>query len=223
MCQEIPGDHMNDHKDYFELGRGAVLVSNDYWHQYALGTDLSSQEKQFVAMEVGKSDVIYRKKLSIDELAQKEWSDLLEISKTRSIVDELVHGAVNFTDFHRSISQSIVQKELIQGDWTSINVYSDLNYNSNFGNWVDASEAEGRLKFSLDLSKTRDNCRVDIPVNYKSMGKGYYSIKYGTFQLGYQQILIWQNPIFPAMINYELNKAILALELFQNKIKFLRD
>jgi hypothetical protein len=174
-------------------------------------------------MEVGKSDVLYRKKLSIGELAQKEWSNLLEISKTKSIVEGLVLGAVNFTDFHKSISQSIAQKEFIHGNWTSIDAYADLNYNSNFGNWVDATEIEGRLKFCLDLSKTRDNCRVDIPVIYNSMGKGYYSIKYGTFQLGYQQILIWQNPIFPVMINYELNKPILTLDLFQNKIKFLRD
>jgi activator of 2-hydroxyglutaryl-CoA dehydratase len=60
---------MQENKDYFELGRGAKLIPQQYWHQYVLGIDLSLTEKQFIVMEVGKTEIIYRKQLNIVELA----------------------------------------------------------------------------------------------------------------------------------------------------------
>ena len=219
---------MKGNKDYFELGRGAKLIPQQYWHQYVLGIDLSLTERPFIVAEVGKTEILYQKELNIIELAKSEWNELLKVSKTETIIETLkknIIDGVNIpSSFYKKIYQIIAEKELIEGNWISINEYHNLNYDSNFGNWVDAVPTRGKLKFSLDLKKEIKNCIVDIPVNYYSVGSiGYYSMICGTFQLCYNKILVWQNEIFPVNIEYELKENTLVLNLFGNEIQFIRE
>ncbi len=219
---------MKENEHYFELGRGAKLIHQKYWHQYVLGIDLSLTERQFIAIEVGKTEILYQKELSIVELAESEWKELLKISKTKTIIEilkkEIVNGVNIPSSFYEKIYQIIAKKELIEGDWISINEYDNLKYDSNFGNWVDAVPTRGKLKFSLDLKKEIKNCMVNIPVNYYSIGSiGYYSMISGTFQICYNKILVWQNEVFPTNIEYELKENILILNLFGNKIQFIKE
>ena len=112
----------------------------------------------------------------------------------------------------------------LNGNWISIEEYGNLNYKSNFGNWVDAREITGKLKFRLDLESSDEiNCHVGIPVNYLSGGDGYFSIQMGRFELSKNQILIWQNYVFPSKIKYKLIENELTLNLYEHEIKFIKE
>lgn len=214
-----------ENSDYFELGRGAKLVANEYWHQYVLGVDLA--KKKFIAKEIGKTGNIHRKEISFDDLRQSAWTEFLDVSKTKPIAERIFNRTTtgaSLDSLFESIFQIVAQKELFHGDWISIKEYDRLDYNSNFGNWVDAFPRKGYVKLAIDLHKEGPNCSVGIPVNYyNTIGEGYYSIVRGRFQLGYSQLLVWQNDTFPVMIAYELRENMLTLDLFKTRIDFRRN
>lgn len=219
---------MNEKEKYFEIGRGAKLIPLEYWHQYILGIDLSKETDFLVVSEVGKDSILFKTNISIEEIKNPKWNELLEISSAESIVNELIENSKDESKLRSIIEKTTdlikENKQLLNGNWISLMEYNDLNYNSNFGNWVDASPIKGKLKFCLDLGhKEQKNCRVEIPVNYWTMGNGYYSIKYGRFELTKNQILIWENGIFPHQIKYSLNANKLTMNLFENEIEFMKE
>lgn len=213
---------------YFEVGRGAKLIPHEYWHQYVLAIDISREIDFLVVSEIGKDKVLFKQNINLEEIRKARWSELLTISRTQSFIDELIlHDQDKVKQrfiLHKVATHIKENRKRLNGNWTSIAEYHDLNYNSNFGNWVDASPIKGKLKFTLILEKkNQKNCRVDIPVVYWTLGDGYYSIKFGEFQLTRNQILIWGDTIFPSQIDYSLKDNILTLMLFQRQIKFQRD
>jgi hypothetical protein len=219
---------MIENVNHIEIGRGAKLIPLEYWHQYILKIDPSKESDFLIVSEVGKDKILFEKNISIDDIENQEWNDLVEISATTSFVNELIENRQDNEKLEIIIEKTInlikENKRLLNGNWISINEYNDLNYNSNFGNWVDASPIKGKLKFGLDLNSIEQkNCKVEIPVNYWTMGDGYYSIKYGKFELTINQILIWENGVFPHQIKYSLVNNILTLNLFENEIQFVKE
>jgi hypothetical protein len=218
---------MKNNDSYYEIGRGLKLIPMEYWHQYVLGIDLIENRDYFVVSEVGKDKVLFKKNLSLDNLVKDEWSELLEISETKDFINQMKNDYVDEINLKieiESLAKTIEKcKKILNGQWISINEYSGLDYNSNFGNWVDASPIKGRLKFHLDLNNSDDKkCRIEIPVNYWTMGNGYYSIISGRFQMSLNQILIWEDDIFPHQIKYEINDSRIILRLYENDIEFER-
>ncbi len=219
---------MTEQDNYFEIGRGAKLIPMEYWHQYVLGIDPTEESNFLVVSEVGKNEILYKNKITIEEIRNSHWNELLDISKTKSFISQLIGISSDneqLVDIINSTVKNINQtKEQLNGNWISINEYGNLNYNSNFGNWVDAVQIKGKLKFTLDLDSLEGkNCHIGIPVNYLSTGDGYFSIQMGRFELSKNQILIWQNDIFPSQINYDLVDDELILELYENKIRFIKE
>ena len=219
---------MKTNRNYYEIGRGAKLIPMEYWHQYLLSIDLTEQNKIFVVSEIGKSEVLYQKKLSIEDLLKEEWNELLTKSLTKTFITQLKINYTNDENLKIELADVVEDLEkievLLNGSWTSIDEYDNLDYNSNFGNWVDASPIKGKLRFSLDLNtQETKNCKIEIPVNYWTLGDGYYSIIYGRFQLSKNQLLVWENEIFPHQIKFNLSNEVLILQLYDNEIRFTKE
>jgi hypothetical protein len=191
-----------------------------------LGVDILEQSDCFILSEVGKDNVLFQKKISFKELLRDKWNELLEISSTKRFIQELKNNYTNEINLKRELENVFNamegNKKQLNGNWISIDEYSDLNYDSNFGNWVEASPIQGHLKFLLDLnSAEKKNCKINIPV-MSAYGKGEFSVIYGAFQLSKNQILIWQNAIFPLQIKYALKADMLTLQIFEKEINFKR-
>jgi hypothetical protein len=215
-------------KNYFEIGRGARLTPMGYWHQYVLGIDLAEKSDLFVVSEIGKDKVEYEKQISFEDIVKEQWNEFLELSGTKEFISELKADYIDNAKLKSYLKETVDEcntvVQTLNGNWISIEDHDDLDYNSNFGNWVDASPVKGKLKFSLDLrSNDKRNCRVDIPVNYWTMSSGYYSIIYGRFQMSRNQLLIWENNVFPHQIKYSKTGVVLTLELFKSNVRFRRE
>nr|WP_294923372.1 hypothetical protein [uncultured Flavobacterium sp.] len=219
---------MTEQKKYYEIGRGAKLIPMEYWHQFVLGIDPSDELNFIVVSEVGKNEILYRKQISLEDIQDSKWDELLEISQTKNFIKEL--NEIKFDKKLLRENLNLVVENIentkikLNGNWISIGEYGNLNYNSNFGNWVDASEIAGKLKFGLNIDgSNKNNCHVEIPVNYLCGGDGYFSIQMGRFELSKNQILIWQNDVFPSMIKHNLLENQLTLELYEHEIKFIKE
>jgi len=214
-------------KNNFEIGRGAKLIPMEYWHQYVLGIDLTETNNIFVVSEVGKSAVLYQKKLSLQELLKNEWDELLSISETKSFINELKLNYTNDENLKVELTAMVNRlekdKELLNGNWISIEEHGNLNYR--LSNMVEASTGYGKVLFSLNLDSSKaDNCNIGVPVRYYSPTRdGYYAIINGRFQLSKNKLLIWANEIFPNQIAYSLSNGILTLELYEREIKFTKE
>ena len=201
--------------NYFEIGRGAKLIPMEYWHQFVLGVDLTQEVKYFVVSEVGKDEILFKKNISFEELINTDFDELLKISKTK----DFIHQFINYSEDTLRIKNELkvfIDKAIeifnkIDGEWISINEYENINYNFNF-DWVDAYEIKGKIHFTLKINSAElKNCRVDIPVNYYSMGEGTCGVIYGKFQMSIINILVWQNNIFPTTIGFQSNDDLLVL------------
>ncbi len=219
---------MNEHNNYIEIGRGAKLTPMKYWHQYVLGIDLTETLKFLVVSEVGKNEILYRNNITLEEIHSHQWREFLKISQTKTFVERLIEISSDkkklFDELDAILKSIESTKQQLNGNWISEKEYSNLNYNSNFGNWIDAVPTKGKLKFILDLeSDNKANCHIKIPLNFWSGEKGDYSIQMGRFELSKTQILIWQNGIFPSQIKYKLTENSLALRLYNSYITFIKE
>ncbi|TAE76255.1 MAG: hypothetical protein EAZ85_00585 [Bacteroidetes bacterium] len=212
--------------NYIEIGRGAKLVAKKYWHQFILGIDLRESVNFLVVSEVEENEVLYKSKISIEEIKKSTWKELIKISKTKDFIDKLIKISENkqelFDEINTIVKNIQHTTKLLNQNWISKDEYNNLGYNSNFSNWIDATYTKGKLKFILNLdSLEEENCHIKIPIQHFSGESGYFSIQMGRFELSKNQILIWQNDIFPSQIKYELIDNELILELYKNKIKFV--
>lgn len=219
---------MTDQNNYFEIGRGSKLIPMEYWHQYVLGIDLTEVSKYLVVSEVGRDKILYTERITLEEIQNSKWNELLEFSNTKTFVKQLTELQSGKNEIENTLTKILTKinetTNLLNGNWISIEEYNNLDYNSNFGNWVDAFAIGGKLKFLLDLNSSDEkNCHIGIPVHYYSMGDGYFSIQMGRFELTKTHILIWQNDIYPSQIEYEYYENELTLNLYQNKIKFVKE
>ncbi|MCB0631267.1 MAG: hypothetical protein R2824_15810 [Saprospiraceae bacterium] len=111
----------------------------------------------------------------------------------------------------------------LNGNWISTEEIELLNYNSNFGNWIDFVGIPGYYKFELDLSfDGPKNCQLKIPVMTPG-GLWYFPLYHGRFDRKGKYVLIWQNEEVPVRIEYELQGEILSFSLFGRKIKFKKN
>lgn len=205
----------------FELGRGAKLIPMEYWHQFVLGFDSTNQDAPFVVSEVGKTGVLFTKNISLNELRSDEWTELLEVSECHQLVEQYSIDSERFVMHLNEVRKTI---EMFEGEWISTKEIEVLTHNSNFGNWVSAVAIPGNYRFSLKLDTNEPkNSRIDIPVEYASGGPGTYGIHYGRFELTLNQILIWQNEVFPTGIKYKWVNDILELEIFEKQIQFIKE
>jgi len=208
--------------EIFELGRGAELRNTEgYWHQYVVKYNFEETQRPFIISEIGKTEELSKLQLSLSEIQQPKWSKVLKITECEDLIK----------DYHsnkESVINNLMSKKKtaqnFEGKWTTDIEIEVLDYNSNHGNWVDSRDIPGYFKFELDLKSIElKNCRVLIPVEYLSGGPGHYSIYYGRFELTNNEILIWQNEVFPFRVKYDWKEDRLELNLFKKKIEFIKE
>lgn len=205
----------------FELGRGVKLIPQKHWHQCVLKIDFENQQKPFVTIEIGKNIELLRENLSLNEIQNKKWIELLKKSNCAELIKKFAKNPQATIKKWKAISG---QQKIFQGKWITIKEIKVLDYKSNHGNWIDSRDIPGKFKFHLDLETTKiKNCQVKIPVEYISGESGYYSIYHGRFELTLSQLLIWENDMFPTRIKYKWIDSILELELFNKKIRFAKE
>ncbi|MCC6726030.1 MAG: hypothetical protein IT258_16105 [Saprospiraceae bacterium] len=215
---------------YFELGRGAKLIhqKKSYWHQYILGIDLSNETEFFIVSEVGKSDILFQKEISLKNLLKKEWRELLEVSETLILIYHLKNNCSNNYILKQELEKIILEtdknKAFINGNWISIDEHENLAYDFRF-DMLDASPIKGKLRFLLDLnSPDKKNCKINVPANIWGFGgTGEVSVKHGQAQFSKNQLLVCENTIFPHRIKYEIRNTELILHIFGNIIKFRKE
>jgi hypothetical protein len=207
--------------EIFEIGRGAKLIPQEYWHQYVLKYDFQNPDKPFIVSEIGKDKVLFNINIDSNEIQSEKWIELLERCECNEIIKAYLTSPDETKMKWRELSQS---DKVFNGKWITNEIIEVLDYNSNHGNWISSIDIPGKFRFELDLNSSNiKNCNVMIPVEYTSGGPGYYSIYFGRFELTRNQILIWQNDIFPTRIKYKWFNESLELQLFDEKIRFEKE
>ena len=112
--------------------------------------------------------------------------------------------------------------EHLKGEWISAYEVEVLNYNSNFGNWLDASGTPGYflLDIAEDTIAKQKTAVVWIPTkSHYGPEKGYFKIFVGEIKYsdkGWQIKQYMKDPVFMD----QTKEGSLIVELYGRKIEF---